>query len=90
MDLTSAVGRVGVKQACMGLRWGYRLVQSEVGKRKERSFCLKCDNPFRAPFNDIRSWVYILTLVLYMPIQSRGTIYVTQREKTGQTVKETN
>ncbi len=32
-----------MKQACMGPRRRYRLAMSEVGKRKERFFCLKCD-----------------------------------------------
>ncbi len=43
MDPTCAVGRLGVKQACMGPRQRYRLAPSEVVKRKERSFYLKCD-----------------------------------------------
>ncbi len=47
MDLTSDMGSIGKKQACIGSRWGYKPAQSETGKRKEHSFCLKCDNPSR-------------------------------------------
>ncbi len=43
MDLTSAIGRIGVKQACTTSRWRYTLAQSEVEKRKECYFCLTCD-----------------------------------------------
>ncbi len=47
VDPLCAMGRVGVKQACTGPKQRYGLAQSEVGKRKERSFGLKCERPYR-------------------------------------------